>query len=251
MDADDICAPTRLQRQVEALHAEPGIGLVASAADLAAATSHPAGLAAWIDWNNTLQTPEQIWRQRFVETPVIHPTVCFRRELVTRHGAWRDGDFPEDYELWLRWLEAGVRMRKLPDALVTWRDSPTRLTRTDARYRTEALYALKAIYLARWLQRAVPPKRPLWYWGAGRITRLRQKPLIDAGHPPAAYIDIDPRKTGKVLPLGPIHTPEDLARAELRPYVLAWVGIRGARARIATWLDDHGFAEERDYLLVA
>ena len=68
----------------------------------------------------------------------------FRRELVARHGGYRAGDFPEDYELWLRWLDAGVRMAKVPRPLLTWHDSTGRLSRTDARYDPEAFFRLKA-----------------------------------------------------------------------------------------------------------
>ena len=57
----------------------------------------------------------------------------FRRELVERWGGYVDGDFPEDYDLWLRWLEAGVRMDKLPDTLLIWNDSATRLSRRGQR----------------------------------------------------------------------------------------------------------------------
>ena len=33
---------------------------------------------------------------------------------MEQFGGYREGDFPEDYELWLRWLDAGVRMAKVP-----------------------------------------------------------------------------------------------------------------------------------------
>lgn len=49
----------------------------------------------------------------FVESPLAHPSVMFRRTVVERWGGYDDGEFPEDY-VWLRWLEAGVRMRLLP-----------------------------------------------------------------------------------------------------------------------------------------
>ncbi len=55
-------------------------------------------------------------------------------------GRLPPGPFPEDYELWLRWSEAGVAMAKLPEALVVWNDPPGRLSRTDPRYDPEAFH---------------------------------------------------------------------------------------------------------------
>ena len=49
----------------------------------------------------------------FVESPLAHPSVMFHRTVVERWGGY-DGEFPEDYELWLRWLEPGGRMGLLP-----------------------------------------------------------------------------------------------------------------------------------------
>ena len=102
-------------------------------------------------WTNGLLTHEEIALARFVESPLAHPSVMFRRSLVERWGGYAEGAFPEDYELWLRWLDAGVRMEKLADPLLIWNDSPTRLSRRDPRYAAEAFYRVKARYLARWL----------------------------------------------------------------------------------------------------
>src|SRR2546425_6870649 len=102
----------------------------------------------------------------------------FRRELLNKHGGYREGDFPEDYELWLRWLDAGVTMAKVPRVLLTWNDAPERLSRTDRRYDVEAFYRCKAFYLARWLKRHVDASRPLLVWGAGRPTRKRAEHLV-------------------------------------------------------------------------
>jgi hypothetical protein len=83
----------------------------------------------------------------FVEASVAHPSVMFRRELLEKYGGYRDGPFPQDYELWLRWLEAGVRFGKVDAELLTWNDPPQRLWRTDTRYSVEAFYAIMCRHL--------------------------------------------------------------------------------------------------------
>ena len=39
-------------------------------------------------------------------------------------GGYRDFDGPEDYELWLRAFDAGLRFAKLADVCSQWRDCP-------------------------------------------------------------------------------------------------------------------------------
>ena len=52
----------------------------------------------------------------------------FRRDSVIAAGAYRQGEFPEDYELWLRLFHIGHRMEKLPEVLLDWRESDHRLS---------------------------------------------------------------------------------------------------------------------------
>jgi hypothetical protein len=116
---------------------------------------------------------------------------------VARCGRYADGAFPEDYELWLRWLAAGVRMEKLPDALLVWRDTPRRLSRTDPRYAPDAFDELRAHHLARWLAETNPHHPDVTIWGAGRVSRRRAARLRAQGVRVTGWIDIDPRKIAR------------------------------------------------------
>ncbi len=229
MDADDICRPERLRLQADFLDVHADVGLVASRVEFAGDRQAQRGLALFVDWTNDLLTPVDIARSRFVETPIIHPSVMFRRELVQLHGGYRAGDFPEDYELWLRWLDAGVRFAKLPQPLLSWTDRPDRLTRSDSRYGADAFFRIKAPYIARWLAANNPAHPQVVVWGAGRTARLRFRWLAAEGVEPVAYVDIDPKKIGwKVAGVPVISADEIPADA----FVLIYVGKRGARRLI-------------------
>jgi glycosyltransferase involved in cell wall biosynthesis len=249
MDADDWMAPQRLGLQAEFLESNRGAGLVSCRVAYGGDATANAGYARHVAWVNSLTTPQAIALRRFVESPVAHPSVMFRREPIKGLGGYRAGDFPEDYELWLRWLDAGVAFAKLPEELLVWNDPPGRLSRVDARYRVEAFYRLKCEYLARWLRRQAP-SRQVWLWGAGRITRLRFRALESHGIRLAGYIDIDPRKIGKHIDGRPVLPPERLPPAG-QAFLLAGVGARGARELIAAQLLAHGWVEGEDFLLVA
>ena len=251
MDADDISHPQRLEKQCEYLDLHPETGLVSCLVEFRAEGTSTGGYERHVTWLNSVVSPAEIRRQRFIESPLAHPSVMFRQSMVAKYGDYHEGDFPEDYELWLRWLDAGVVMAKIPDTLLTWSDRPGRLSRTDSRYSVEAFYRIKARYLANHLRR-VSKGRPVWIWGAGRVTRRRAEWLLREGVDGAGWIDIDPHKMGKTHAGLPVCPPQTLLSSPSpRPFVLAYVGSWDARETIAGWLNRNGFTEEQDYLLCA
>ncbi len=59
------------------------------------------------EWVNQVLLPTDFDRELLVESPIVHPGATLRRSAVERIGGYRDGDFPEDYDLWLRLHAAG------------------------------------------------------------------------------------------------------------------------------------------------
>jgi glycosyltransferase involved in cell wall biosynthesis len=255
MDADDESAPGRLAAQVAFLRQpeNASIGLVGCGVKFGGDPVANAGYALHVDWTNTLVAPDEIALNRFVESPFAHPSVMFRRELVDRLGGYRDGDFPEDYELWLRWLDAGVRMAKVPGLLLTWHDPASRLSRTDGRYAAENFFRVKAAWIARWLQRSLAANgssRPILVWGAGRPTRKRAAFLAAYGIQIAGYIDVDPKKLGRSIAGIPVMGVDELP-APAAAFVLGYVSSRGARELIRGALRRRGWTEGQDFLMCA
>lgn len=250
MDADDICLPTRFERQLEHLSDHAETGLVSCLVEFGGDRSQQAGYAAFVDWINSLVGPHAIALNRFVESPLAHPSVMFRRCCLEDGGSYRDGCFPEDYELWLRWLECGVRMEKVPAPLLVWNDPPDRLSRTDQRYAMRAFYQCKAEYLARWLATNNPHHPDVHVWGAGRLTRKRAEMLTEHGVRIVAYIDIDPKSIGQVIHGRPVLSSENLPPPE-NAFVVSYVGSRGARDDIRQRLCDKGYRDGRDCIMAA
>lgn len=251
MDADDESHPERLAAQVDLLRARPELGLVGCRVGFGGDATANRGYALHVAWLNGIITPEEHARSRFIESPLAHPSVLFRRALLARHGGYRDGDFPEDYELWLRWLEAGVRMAKVPRELLTWHDRPGRLSRTDPRYDPAAFFRVKAGHVAREVGRLPgPPGREVWVWGAGRPTRKRAALLAAHGVRIAGYVDVDAKKTGRMVGGVPVQAAAELPPPGAR-IVLGYVSSRGARDYIRDELERRGYAEARDFLLCA
>lgn len=249
MDADDLSHPERLAAQADFLGARSDLGVAGCLVEFGGNPAASQGYALHVDWLNRLVTSEAIALNRFIEAPFAHPSVMFRREVAAAHGGYREGPFPEDYELWLRWLDAGVRMAKVPRVLLTWNDAPRRLSRRDARYAPEAFYRLKAGWLARAVARC-RGGRAVWVWGAGRLTRVRAETLAAHGVDIRGYVDIDPRKTGRILRGRPIVGPEQIPSPQ-DAVVLGYVAKRGARELIRAALTRRGFVEGADFWLAA
>lgn len=250
MDADDISLPGRLVHQMEYLAAQPEIGLVSGQGEFGGDRKTARGYALHVDWLNALRSPDEIMLERFVESPFAHPSVMFRRELVQKHGGYREGNFPEDYELWLRWLDAGVRMGRIDAPVLRWNDPPRRLSRSDPRYSVDAFYAVKTQHLARWLERENPHWPRVTVWGSGRTTRKRVRFLQRRGVTVEAWVDIDPRKIGNSIDGAPV-----IAREAVPPpgfsFNISFVGSRGAREEITAWFASRGYRKGVDYIHAA
>lgn len=247
MDADDRMHPERLERQIRFLDAHPEVGLVGSRVHLFPEALIEGGFREYVRWQNECLSSSEIAADIYVELPIANPTTMFRRRWIVELGGYRDGDFPEDYELMLRLHHEGIPMAKLPQVLLDWRESPGRATRTDPRYCAEALDRVRAAYLA--CDRRLHADRPLAVWGAGRRTRRRVDFLREYGFRPDVWVDIDLRKIGRRIGGIPVVGPEWLRRDE-RPLVLSYVTNRGARGLIAEALDGMGYRRGEDYLLI-
>ncbi len=69
-------------------------------------------MRAYVEWQNALVDHDAMARDRFVESPLVHPSVAMRTAALRRLGGWRDFDGPEDYDLWLRALRRGAALRQ-------------------------------------------------------------------------------------------------------------------------------------------
>lgn len=258
MDADDAMLPDRLAAQVAALVADPSLDVAGCGVRSFPRSRVGEGFRRYERWLGRLRSPEDHAREVFVESPIAHPSVLARRSVLVDAGGYRDLDWPEDYDLWLRLLEDGRRFAKVSAVLHLWRERPDRATRTDARYSKAAFTRCRAHFLARRLRReqALQPTDPpvrVVLWGAGPTGKGLAKALRHEGIEPVAFVDIDAKKIGRRpagIPVVGVDALESL-RAEGPTRVLVSVARRGARDVIRPQLESRGWIEGEDYLAVA
>ena len=246
MDGDDVSLPGRLEAQVAAMRAARDLVVLGTRVEAFPAEIIEGGLARYVAWQNGLLTPEEHARQIFVEAPLCHPSVMMRRGVVLELGGYRDGMFPEDYDLWLRLVGAGHAISKLPQVFLRWRQRAGRLTFNDPRYSLENIRALRAEHLA---SRLRTETRALVLWGAGPTGRRLARAVEAHGLRFVRFVDIDPKKIGRVARGAPITSMDGLSPQE--HFVVAAVGAEGARALIQEALDARAFVEGRDFVAAA
>lgn len=249
MDADDVSHPRRIELQAALLESRPEVGVVSCLVRHFPRHRVARGSRLYEAWLNSLTTHDRMARERFVESPIAHPSVMVRRELLHSTGGWRDLGWPEDYDFWLRLFEAGVIFAKVERPLFFWREHGARLTRTDDRYSVPSFLRCKAHHLVR--APLVGGRRTV-LWGAGQTGRRLSRFLLDQDVEIAAVVDIDPAKIGGTLRGIPIVGPDALP-AHLDPdtVVLAAVASRGARDLIRRRLVGLGLDEGRGFWCVA
>ena len=248
MDSDDVMDRERLGLQRDYLQQHPDVGVVASRVRAFPTDRVQAGTREYLRWQNACLDSDALRDEVYVECPITHPSAMFRLATVIAAGGYRDGDFPEDYELWLRLTAGGCRMAKIDRCLLHWRQRDDSLSRRDPRYSRDAFDRLRARYLA--LDGRLGSGRPLVFWGAGRRTRQRARHFVALGFAPCAWIDVDPRKIGNRIHDVPVVAPAWLDRRQPRPFVLAWVASHGARESIGAALTAMGYGRGVDYLTV-
>ncbi|MDH3684584.1 MAG: glycosyltransferase family 2 protein [Myxococcales bacterium] len=247
MDADDLMHSDRFALQRAALARHPDWVATGSHVRLFPRPDVGDGMRAYEHWLNSLLSPEDVLRDAFVECPVAHPTWLLRREAIPACG-YRDRDWPEDYDLFLRLLQAGGTWGVVPRRLLSWRQGATRLSRVDPRYRTEAFTACRAAFLA-----TGPLARSAEFvlWGYGGTGRALCRALRTLGRRPSHIVEMHPRRLGNriqgALVVAPARLPEI---AGGRPIVVSVAGP-SPREEIRRELERLGFRERRDFFVAA
>jgi glycosyltransferase involved in cell wall biosynthesis len=247
MDADDEAHPERLRIQAASLETEGRTEVLGCRVHLIGSSSYAnGGMQRYVSWLNGLIDHDAIVRDLFVESPLAHPSVMMRRSTLLSLRGYREFSGPEDYDLWLRAHALGLRFSKVPEVLVSWRDTPGRLSRCDPRYAPERFRALKLSALETGLLKG---RRGVVLWGAGPVGKGWSRALSRRGHQVLAFVEVDRRKIGQVIHGAPVLS---VAQALIPEALhLAAVGQPGARAAIRHEAAGLGLVEGRDLIAVA
>jgi glycosyltransferase involved in cell wall biosynthesis len=174
MDADDVCAPTRLERQAAFLDANSEVGLVGCGIYDNIDTSGVALQTSHLPEDN--EAIQQTLMQRWC---FLHSSIMFRKRLFERVGGYRKEFEPaEDHDLVLRMMEH-CPAHNLHEPLVSYRLNPQGLTVIGHQYVREL--GEVAIRLAQRRRSGQPENIDTEMAGLLELKRRRQAPRGLAG----------------------------------------------------------------------
>lgn len=119
LDADDLCLPDRVERQIRFLEQNPEVMLCGSSIQEFTETPDQKGLLRTYP-----EETDSIRKYILKANPFAHSTVCFRREFFDVVGTYNE-DFPlrQDIELWFRAVALDVPMANLREPVLLFRVS--------------------------------------------------------------------------------------------------------------------------------
>jgi glycosyltransferase involved in cell wall biosynthesis len=254
MDSDDIAAPERLRLQRDFLQDHPDLAACGTLVRILkrepdGAFSPPdGGYLRYERWINSLVTPGDIAAQRFIDSPMPNPAAMVRREVLESVGGYGDPLWAEDYDLWLRLLESGYRLGKVPQVLLDWHDAGTRSTRTVERYSQARFQEAKAHYLARLGE---VRRLGVVLCGAGPIGKEMAGLLRNEGIAVHAFLEVNPRRIGNRIGGAPVYGTDRAGEFAGRAILLPAVGRGSGRETIRQVLQTEGFIEGETFFCVA
>ena len=113
MDTDDVCYPDRFEKVLKAYEEDPSLEVVGSFATMMGEDGTE------IKVMRVPVTQEEIYRKVWT-CPFIHPAVSFRKSALVRIGSYNPDAGPrqDDYELWFRCVENGLRCKNIDEPLL-------------------------------------------------------------------------------------------------------------------------------------
>ena len=246
MDADDWSFPNRLKEQAYFLDNNLEFGAVSGLVEYIPHKSNTQGFIRYVEWINSVKSAHDISIKQFIEAPIVNPSAMWRRVVGEEYGLYMNGDFPEDYEMWLRWLHNDIKIQKINKQVLRWYDSESRLTRTHKIYSDSAFYKIKTKYLSLWLKQNSVHYPKVVVWGASKTSRQHAVLLEENGIEIDYYIDT---KTSRQLQkhvayYKDLPNPKDI-------FVLVYMKHTKIKTQIQAFLHKRGFIEGVNYLLVS
>lgn len=150
MDGDDVCAPTRFQKEVEFLNCHP---------DYAIVSTYMTTFDENGEWGciKTLEYPQ------VKDFPTHVPMFCHAPCMIRKEAFMDVGGYTEDkrllrvedYHLWYKFYAKGYKGYNIPEALYKMRDDRNALHRRTVKARFNGIYAtfvgFKMVHLPKWM----------------------------------------------------------------------------------------------------
>lgn len=137
MDGDDVCDPTRFEKQVKFLNEHPEFAVVSCMMDL----YDNSGIYGTVKF---VEYPEKT--DFAIGSPICHAGCMMRKEVLEELGGYDISpktERIEDYDLWIRLYLAGYKAYNIQESLYSMRDDRNAIKRRKFKFRLTE-YKLRA-----------------------------------------------------------------------------------------------------------
>lgn len=253
MDADDIMHAQRLEKQLAFMEDNPQVDILGCRIKLFRYSGEPSeGQIRYQNWSNSLLEDDQIKRNIFAESPIMHPTFFLKNSFYQTMEGYLDHPWAEDYDFLLRAYLKDAMFAKLPEVLVDKGDHPLRLARTDVRCKRQAMFRAKAHYFKEKFGTQLP-KPQLLIVGSGSGGRMAFDALKELGVNVDGFVD-NVKATGdrRIAGIPAIsfdsRNPAVFFQTYRNALLLLCVGVEKSRVQLEDLFQQYQFQEGVDYL---
>ena len=116
MDTDDVCYPNRFEEIIKVYEDNPRLDIVGSYATMIDEDGNEIKLMV------APLSEKDIYKNVWT-CPFLHPTVSFKKSAILRVGSYNPNSGPrqDDYELWFRCVENGLKCKNIDEPLLYYR----------------------------------------------------------------------------------------------------------------------------------
>jgi glycosyltransferase involved in cell wall biosynthesis len=148
MDGDDLMPSDKLRTLLSLCRRNPGTVATGKVKYFSTQPVSP-GYQAYENWLNQLCTDQTHRNWVYRECVLASPNWLCERETIERVGGFEGLSYPEDYDLVLKWVTAGVPIMASTQITHLWREHPERTSRNSKVYEQKSFFALKFTYLVK------------------------------------------------------------------------------------------------------
>jgi len=149
IDADDLCLPNRFEKQIDFLENHPDYVLCGSWAHLVDSQGEKTGRVKYVNIHNLLKI------SLLFTVPLIHPSVMAKTDILKQFKYSASALHTEDFDLWLRIVNAGYKIANIPEYLIKYRWHDTNISVENEAFQTEKKFELLKPYIESFIGREI------------------------------------------------------------------------------------------------
>ncbi|MCJ8347334.1 glycosyltransferase [bacterium] len=200
------------------------------------------GFVRYEKWLNQMSKNSSHYDNIYTECPVASPCWMMFCDDYEKIGDYKVQTYPEDYDLFYRWYEAGFKIQASQNILHLWRDHQSRASRNDPNYLDQCFFPLKVKYLQKFQDLK---NSDLVVWGAGPKGKKLVKELQKQGFQPQ-WVCQNPKKIGQNIYDIELRSIDYLSELK-KPIVLLAVSQQNALFEIHQQLDQLQLKSNKDF----